>query len=224
MRYQGVFFDFDYTLGDSTLPVLRGYREGFRAVGLPEPSEAQVRRTIGMTLENGYAYLTGDRDPGRTARFSETFQHTVGRFAPEEGRRYMVENTTLFPGAAALLRRLKEKGVKTAVVSTKPGVTLRGIFERQRLLDQLDVIVGGEEVARAKPDPEGLERAMEVLGLRPEETLFCGDTVIDAAAARNAGTDFCAVLNGVTAGYDFRRFPCVHIAGTLDGLGRWLGI
>ena len=33
MHYQGIFFDFDYTLGDSTIPILRGYQEGFRALG-----------------------------------------------------------------------------------------------------------------------------------------------------------------------------------------------
>ena len=43
MHYQGIFFDFDYTLGDSTIPILRGYQEGFRALGWDAPTLEQVR-------------------------------------------------------------------------------------------------------------------------------------------------------------------------------------
>lgn len=62
MRYQGVFFDFDYTLGDPTPAIVRGYQMGFQALGLEPPTEAQVRPTIGPTLFDGYTHLSGDRD------------------------------------------------------------------------------------------------------------------------------------------------------------------
>ena len=58
MHYQGIFFDFDYTLGDSTIPILRGYQEGFRALGWDAPTLEQVRPTIGMTLMEGYRQLS----------------------------------------------------------------------------------------------------------------------------------------------------------------------
>ena len=38
MKYQGVFFDFDYTLGDSTPAIAEGYRLGFAALGLDPPT------------------------------------------------------------------------------------------------------------------------------------------------------------------------------------------
>ena len=55
MTYQGVFFDFDYTLGDSTAAIAQGYQLGFSALGLPAPTVEQVRTTVGMTLENGFS-------------------------------------------------------------------------------------------------------------------------------------------------------------------------
>ena len=61
MNYQGVFFDFDYTLGDSTAAIAEGYRLGFLALGLDPPTVEQVRHTVGLTLADGYALLTGDR-------------------------------------------------------------------------------------------------------------------------------------------------------------------
>ena len=78
------------------------------------------------------------------------------------------------------------------------------------------------ELKRHKPDPEGLLAAMSRLGAGPEETLFCGDTVLDAGAAQNAGTEFAAVLNGTTPASAFREWPHVHIAPDLWDLKRWL--
>ena len=184
MSYHGVFFDFDYTLGDSTAAIAEGYRLGFLALGLDPPTEEQVRHTVGLTLADGYALLTGDHNPERQEAFYHSFQHTVGVEAGGEGRRLMIEGTTLFPGAEELLLALKHAGVRTAIVSTKPGSTIRRIFEHQGRKDLLDLVVGGDEVTQAKPHPQGLRLALERLGLSAEQVLFCGDTVIDGGASR----------------------------------------
>ena len=222
MKYQGVFFDFDYTLGDSTPAIVEGYRLGFEALGLEPPTVDQVRRTVGMTLEDGYSFITGDHDRARQEAFHRTFRNTVGVDAQAAGRTLMIEGTTLFPGAVELLRALGEAGVRTAIVSTKPGDTIRHIFQYQGHLDLLDVVIGGDEVHINKPDPEGLRVAMERLELRPEQVLFCGDTVIDAATAQAGRCDFCAVLNGTTRAPAFEGFPYVHIARDLTELKNWL--
>ncbi len=85
-------------------------------------------------------------------------------------------------------------------------------------------VLGSADVKRHKPDPEGLRIAMERLGTAPEETLFCGDTVLDAGAARNAGCPFAAVLNGTTPTGAFSGFQPVHISPDLLDLARWLGL
>lgn len=224
MSYHGVFFDFDYTLGDSTAAIAEGYRLGFLALGLDPPTEEQVRHTVGLTLADGYALLTGDHNPERQEAFYHSFQHTVGVEAGGEGRRLMIEGTTLFPGAEELLLALKHAGVRTAIVSTKPGSTIRRIFEHQGRKDLLDLVVGGDEVTQAKPHPQGLRLALERLGLSAEQVLFCGDTVIDAATAQAGGCQFCAVLNGTTKAQAFERFPSVHIARDLADLKNWLAV
>lgn len=224
MSYQGVFFDFDYTLGDSTPAIVEGYRTGFSALGLEPPTVEQVRATVGMTLQDGFSLITGDHDPEHQELFFQAFRRTVGVKAEGAGRRLMIEGTILFPGAAELLRALKNAGVRTAIVSTKPGSTIRSIFSHQGLEGLPDLIVGGDEVQRAKPDPEGLDLALERLGLRSERVLFCGDTIIDAATAQAGGCGFCAVLNGTTKAEAFVPFPLVHIAPDLDDLRSWLNV
>lgn len=224
MRYRGVFFDFDYTLGDSTPAIVLGYQTGFQAMGLEPPSEAQVIPTIGLTLFDGYTCLSGDSDPAHQQEFYRQFQLSVGKLAIGEGRAAMIQGTRLFPGTAELLEGLKERGVRTAIVSTKPGITLRDIFAFRRLDHLLDLVVGGDEVSKAKPDPEGLRFALDRLGVGAEQVLFCGDTTIDAATAQAAGCDFCAVLNGPTPAGAFTDYPRVNIAEDLDGLRQWLGV
>jgi phosphoglycolate phosphatase len=224
MKYQGVFFDFDYTLGDSTVPIVLGYQKGFQALGQPVPTVEQVRPTIGMTLNDGYRFLTGDSDPAHGKEFYHQFQLAVGELADEEGNRVMVEESKLLPGAAPLLTALKLRGVDVAIVSTKLSVTIRQIFRFNHLDHLLDLVIGGKDVDHYKPDPEGLVRAMSQLGLEPSQVLFCGDTVIDAQTAQNAGTDFCAVLGGTTPRQAFDSYPHVHIADDLIQLKAWLEV
>ena len=109
-----------------------------------------------------------------------------------------------------------------AIVSTKRGDTIQAILAHHGLRDVVGPVLGSADVKRHKPDPEGLRIAMERLGTAPEETLFCGDTVLDAGAARNAGCPFAAVLNGTTSAEDFQAWPCVCVAGDLHALSRAL--
>ena len=214
--FKAVCFDFDYTLADCTDSIVAGFVHGLTGLGWPAPDREAVRKTVGFLLEDSYSILTGDLDPDHQARFRALFSEA----AVERQRR----ETTLFPGAEELLRGLKKQGVKTAIVSTKRGDTIQIILERLGLADAVDLVIGSADVKRHKPDPEGLLFALERLEVCPEETLFCGDTVLDAGAARNAGTRFAAVLLGTTPAEAFVRFCPDHIAPDLWDLAGWLGL
>ena len=212
--FKAVFFDFDYTLGDSTDSIVAGFQHGLTVLGWPAPDRETVRSTVGYLLEDSYTMLTGDKDPDRRAQFRALFSEV----AVERQR----QETTLFPGAAELLRGLKTRGIQCAIVSTKRGDTIEIIMDRFGLGDTIELVIGSADVKRHKPDPEGLLAAMARLDVAPEETLFCGDTVLDAGAAKNAGCHFAAVLNGITPAEAFADFPCDHIAPDLWDLARWL--
>ncbi len=214
MKYRAVLFDFDYTLGDSTAPIVDSYTAALTAMGWPAPEREAVRRTVGYTLEDGYTMITGDADEPRRREFFRRFK--------EHAEPIMTRTTVLCPGAAELLDWLKSGGIPAGIVSTKGGDVIDGIFRKQGLRDRLALIVGGQDVTRAKPDPEGLDRAVEQLKEDKRAVLFCGDTVIDAETARRAGVDFCAVLNGTTSAPAFAEYPHVHIAPDLADLLRWL--
>ena len=214
MNYKAVLFDFDYTLGDSTKPIVESYTVGLTAMGWPVPEREAVRRTVGYTLEDGYTMLTGDADEEKRKEFFKRFKtHAAG---------IMTSQTELCPGAEDVLNWLTEQKVPAGIVSTKGSDVLESIFQRMGLREQLALILGGQDVKKAKPDPEGLNLAVERLGLDKRDVLFCGDTVIDAETAKRAGVDFCAVLNGTTAAEAFGEYPHVHIAPDLADLLDWL--
>ncbi len=217
MKYKGVFFDFDYTLGDATDAIMAGFTHGFVTLGRTAPEREAVRQTVGLTLEDGYTLLTGDPSPENRLRFRDLFSEVARPMQQLQG-------VPLFPGADALLRALAGAGISTALVSTKYTPSLQTIMERHQLDQVFALMMGGDLVKSPKPDPEGLNATMAQLGLTPDRVLFCGDTVIDAETARRAGTDFAAVLNGTTPGEAFAPFPCVHIAPDLIELRTWLGV
>ena len=214
MKYKAVLFDFDYTLGDSTEPIVESYTVGLTGMGLPAPDREAVRATIGHTLENGYTMVTGDQSEENRLEFYHRFKAHASQI--------MIRDSVLCPGAEEVLGWLKSAGVRTGLVSTKGSDQIAGIFAKYDLCDGLFPIIGGQDVTRNKPDPEGLNLALERLELSKDEVLFCGDTVIDAETAQRAGVDFCAVLNGTTPAEAFAAFPHVHVAPDLADLLVWL--
>lgn len=216
MRYKAICFDFDYTLGDATDAILAGFTHALTRMGWPAPDREAVRRTVGYMIGDAYTMLTGDTDPAHKEQMRPLFV--------EVAHPMQVEHTPLFPGAMELLSALHQHGVKLGVVSSKRTEVIQEILAHNAALDFFDLIIGSDAVSRHKPDPEGLLRAMEQLGVAREDLLYCGDTLIDANTAAGAGVDFCAVCNGTTTPPEFSCAPHVHIASDLWALAHWLGV
>lgn len=214
--YRAVFFDFDYTLGDATDSIVAGFENGLSKLGWPVPGRDAIRATIGYLLEDAYTLLSGDASAEGRAKFRPYYQEVA---LPGQ-----LGGIPLFPGAKELLLGLHEAGVQMAIVSSRRSQTIQITMDKEGLSHCLAFIIGSTDVTHHKPDPEGLLLAMERLSLSPEEVLYCGDTVMDAGAAQNAGCDFCAVLNGTTKAEAFAPYPCAHISPDLSDLAVWLGV
>ena len=102
---------------------------------------------------------------------------------------------------------MKKQGARVGIISTKYRFRILSYLEEYLPKDFLDIVVGGEDVKAPKPSPEGVLFALEHLGSTPEETLYIGDSTVDAETARNAGVDFAGVLNGMTTAEELRDYP-----------------
>jgi phosphoglycolate phosphatase len=79
-------------------------------------------------------------------------------------------------------------------------------------------VVGGEDVAAHKPDPTGLLTAIAKLGHASSQTVYVGDSVVDAETAQRANVSFVAVLSGVTPKTAFRDYTPLAIIDNLYSL------
>jgi phosphoglycolate phosphatase len=208
VRFPIVIFDFDYTLADSSKGVLECINHAFKGMDLPKVAAEDAKRTIGLSLPNILVALAGREQEGRVAEFARLFV--------EKANEVMTDQTEIFEEVPEIIRRLKDEGVTLGIVSTKFRRRIEEILRREGLQELFDVIVGGEDVSRHKPNPEGLLVAIERLGGSPSGSLYVGDSVTDAETARRAGVTFAAVLNGVTPREAFKNYPTHRI---MDNLG-----
>jgi phosphoglycolate phosphatase len=210
MGFQAILFDFDYTLADSSRGVIQCVNGALHDLGLPPASPDAIRRTIGMPLAETLVSLAG---PDRAPQGPE-FAHMFKQHADQ----VMADLTILYATVDPVLRALRRQRKKLGIVSTKFRYRIEGILQRDNLRDLFDVIVGGEDVAAHKPDPEGLRQAMADLHCSPPQVLYVGDSVIDAETARRAGVSFVAVLTGVTGRSEFAGYSDLEIVDSLSQL------
>ena len=69
MKYKAILFDFDYTLGDSTKPIVYSFTQALTEMGWEVPDRQSIRRTVGHTLQDAYTMLTGDTQEKKDRNF-----------------------------------------------------------------------------------------------------------------------------------------------------------
>lgn len=207
-NYKAYLFDFDYTLADSSRGIVMCFRNVLAMHGHDGISDESIKRTIGKTLEESFTILTGIDNKETLAAYRKEYVAQADRL--------MTANTLLFPETLDVLSRLKEKGAKIGIISTKYRYRIMELLGKKLPEGFLDIIVGGEDVKTPKPSPEGLTFAISHLGLEAADVLYCGDSTVDAETARNAGVDFAGVLHGMTTRKELEEYPNVEITDTLN--------
>lgn len=198
MSVKAVLFDFDYTLVDSSDGIVACSEIAMKEMGYPSPSPDAIRSLIGKPLPGMFHILTGSDNHFDGKQFETLFMSNMPGV--------MTENTRLFSTVPTCLSALANQSLRLGIVSTKTTAPMIELLHREGLHDAFEVVVGGEHVLNHKPDPEGLEHALNQMVLTPNEVLYIGDSLYDAGAAMNAGTPFVAVLTGKTEPEQFREF------------------
>lgn len=106
---------------------------------------------------------------------------------------------------------------KFAVLTNKPVNPAKKICEALGLSQYFFQIYGGNSFGTKKPDAEGLRALMSEAGVRPEETLMVGDSVVDVLVARNAG----AYVIGCQYGLSSHTLETVVSDCTVDAPSEW---
>jgi len=92
----------------------------------------------------------------------------------------------LYPHALKAVKKAKEYGLKTAIVTT----IARFKFQKalQPILPHLDTVVTGYEARCEKSNPKMFKRTLEILNVRPSEAVMIGDDIpIDILIQKKLG-------------------------------------
>lgn len=96
-----------------------------------------------------------------------------------------MKDVEVLPGVTGIIGFLEENKIPFALGSASKNA--RAILEKINLLEKFDAIVDGNDVSKAKPDPEVFLIAAKNLRLEPEENVVFEDSVAGVQAANKAG-------------------------------------
>ena len=184
-----VVFDCDGVMFDSREANVAFY-DAIRAhFSLPPLNEIESDYVHMATTVESVDYIM----PERLREAAQAYRLTLD-YAPFTGLMAME------PHLLNLLKFLKPT-YKTAVATNRSN-TIRSLLDDFGLTPYFDLVVSCLDVTRPKPDPEPLRLIMDRLGAVEEETIFIGDSEVDAETARGAGVPLVAYRNrALTAAY-----------------------
>lgn len=167
-------------LGISTLRALRAYRkaqEELRACGEVHTDLAESQLEL--------ACRQGRIEP-------EAMRLCVARWM--ESSPLDLVAAARFDGLIELLRTAKRRNLLLGVVSDYPASDKLAALEVSSFFDTI-VIAQDSDVQRFKPDPRGIEVAVERLGVAKNDVVYVGDRPsVDGEAAQRAGVS-CVIIN-----------------------------
>ena len=208
---KAVLFDKDGVLMDSEAEYERRRQiffseRGIDASGFPD-FYGSNNDVIWRTVE--------PNDAERRARLAVEF---VERFKDEP----MIYADYVYPAVRSILEALRARGILTALASSSPRKFIDRFLDETGLTELFDYTVSGEECENHKPAPDVYLRAMEALGVHPDEVLVVEDSPLGIAAGRAAGAFVLAPSVPSAPGVDQSEADAriVDISGVLNYLDR----
>ena len=187
-EYSTYIFDLDGTLLNTLNDLAASTNYALRSVNLPEHSIDDVRRFVGNGVRKlmERAIEGGDRNP----LFDEAYA-TFRKHYLEHG----LDTTQPYPGIMDMLKELKTRGKRVAVVSNKFYDATQELV-KHFFGEYVEVAIGERENIRKKPAPDTVLEAMRMLGVGKDNAVYIGDSDVDFNTAKNVGIPCISVLWG----------------------------
>jgi pyrophosphatase PpaX len=186
--FKAVLFDVDGTLVDSLQMIILGLGDTFERYSGHRPGNEEIRALIGTPLTTQLK-LYRESVPSEN-EMKEMAEFAMDRFDAHE------EHESVFPEAVEMLRFCHDRGLRTALVTSKSTRELEGFLKRFIGAPSVDTAVCASDVQHPKPAPDSALLACQLLGVEPHEAVFIGDSVYDMRCAKSAGMPCVAVAYG----------------------------
>ena len=182
MELRGCIFDLDGVIVDTAKYHFMAWRRLAKELGFEftvEENEALkgVSRmtSLEILLKTGGVTVSEKDKEVLAARKNGWYVEFISGMTPDE----------ILPGSVSLLKSLRKAGIMTAIGSASRNAGT--ILDRIALREMFDVIVDGNKIHKAKPDPEVFLRGAEEMNLPPSCCIVFEDAQAGIEAAIAGG-------------------------------------
>lgn len=210
--FELLVFDWDGTLMDSAAAIAESLQAACAELALPVPDDTQARYVIGLGLTDAMKHILPDLPPAEYPKVVDRYRI---HFLKRDG------GTTLFRGAAEMIRELHDAGFQLAIATGKSrrgldralaATGIGGFFQTTRCADE----------GFAKPHPGMLTAVIDTLAGEVETTVMIGDTTHDLEMANAAGVGGVAVTYGAHEREALADCRPLAMIDDVSGLRDWL--
>lgn len=214
-----VVFDLDGTLVDSAQDIAFSVNAVLKADGLASHALPAVRGMIGHGLDKLVERAFEAHGVRLDPQSLRERQATMAAIYAD----HLVDLTRLRTGAREAVESVRGFGLRSGVVTNKPEGFSRTILAHFDLLDDLDLVIGGDSGFPKKPAPDMLLAACAKLGVPPQTAVLIGDSGADLVSARAAGMT-CVLVRGGYSDRPADELGADLVINELDVLPALLGL
>jgi beta-phosphoglucomutase len=177
---QGVVFDLDGVLIHSRAAHAQAFQEVLMAFGI---TGFIYDRFAGWRTPEVFRAVFAEHSAAPVA------EETIAECARRKSQRaleLLACGDRVAPDCVPALERLSRQ-YRVALASSGSRASVEAFLDRTGLRPAFRSVLSGDDVERAKPDPEIFRRSINALGLRPADCVVIEDAVAGVQAARSAG-------------------------------------
>lgn len=212
MSYSLLIFDWDGTLADSTGRIIDSMQMAARRCQLPDVSDLDVKRIIGLGLPEALQTL-----------WPKLSQHEMEQVRIQYAQAFVDDCKTpmgLYQGASKMLHTLNQ-GYTLAVATGKSRKGLNRALEELPERALFSVTRCADET-RSKPHPMMLEEILAQTNTPVEKALMIGDTSYDLDMAANIGMDSVGIGHGAHSEEELWACGPLTVCRSISELHIWI--
>lgn len=180
--YKLVLFDLDGTLVDTDLLVVEGFLHFFRKYKKEKVSLDVLASFSGPSLKDSMKkYFPSYNTDDMVQEYRRVTWPLYDTFIE------------LYDGIREVLIFLQDKEIKIGIVTSKAREATTKTLSQLCIEQFFDYIICVDEVKNPKPNPEGINKAIDFFKISKDETIYVGDAITDLTTARNAKVKCCLV-------------------------------
>lgn len=198
-----ILFDLDGTLTNPEEGITNSVAYSLEYYGIHVEDKKSLRKFIGPPLKESYMTYYGFDDKKAEEAVSKYREY----FAPKG-----VFENEVYNNIPKVLQKLKDKGYKLVVATSKPAVYAKRIAEHFDLYKYFEDICGSELDGRRTNKAEVIKYALDKFNINKDDVIMVGDRLHDIVGAKNNGIKSIGVLFGFGSLEELKEAGADYIA------------